>query len=630
LEIPVSPDTIALVKSAATPAAIQAVDALSKRLANSIDKAISGQLASVVANFRANFGPHLEATYEKCTHIKTLVNRDEPVALLDQYVALDFSCNGKIYDDFETISKIRERKRVVISGTGGGGKTIFTKYIWLSLFENPNGQIPLFIELRRLNDFDSSSDSLLTLIYHSVVSSHAQVKREVFDKGVSSGLFAFVLDGFDEVALEKKEGIQKQILSLAGNNPRCIVIVSGRPDDAFDSWQSFSNFKVQPLSKTKVVQLIQKLDFDKATKKKFVSRVKADLYKKHVSFLSTPLLATLMLLTFQQFADIPEKIHLFYEQAFETLFARHDAMKETFKRDTHSKLSIDVFKRYFSYFCLVSYYDQKYEFTDSEIKHYLEKGLQIEGASIDVDAFIKDLLQSICVIQRDGLKLVFTHRSFQEFFAAYCLSRLEERHFRKIVESIAGRQSDTVLQMLYDMNEERLETEFLLPAISDYLAAYAKMEGDTLYKFLNAGGTSRIAIRCSGKPPDLSITFFDGTIIRPVTTMLFEQEASVATKIKKTAIHRKKDREVMLPLEQHLSSTKGDFDLLLDVTINQDGTAIIHGVDEKPMEVDWFGKTGFADFAKERMDLMTFVKKSLTQKTGRRDSTIKEIFGPAA
>jgi hypothetical protein len=28
----------------------------------------------------------------------------------------------------------------------------------------------------------------------------------------------------------------------------------------------------------------------------------------------------MMLLTFDQFADIPEKIHLFYEQAFETLF----------------------------------------------------------------------------------------------------------------------------------------------------------------------------------------------------------------------------------------------------------------------------------------------------------------------
>ena len=60
---------------------------------------------------------------------------------------------------------------------------------------------------------------------------------------------------------------------------------------------------------------------------KFIDNVKKHLYDKHKSFLSNPLLTTMMLLTFDQFAEIPEKMFLFYEQAFDTLFLKHDATK---------------------------------------------------------------------------------------------------------------------------------------------------------------------------------------------------------------------------------------------------------------------------------------------------------------
>ena len=33
-----------------------------------------------------------------------------------------------------------------------------------------------------------------------------------------------------------------------------------------------------------------------------------------------------MLLIFNQYADIPEKTHVFYDQAFDTLFARHEKL----------------------------------------------------------------------------------------------------------------------------------------------------------------------------------------------------------------------------------------------------------------------------------------------------------------
>jgi hypothetical protein len=623
-----SPEVIAAVKTTATPIATKAVLGLAGRIAKSLSGALAGPLKEVALNLTTNFGPHLAVTYDRCTKLKTLVNPDEPADLLNQYVNLKLKCGARTYDDYRTIDEIRARKRVIVSGTGGGGKTIFTKYIWISFFENPQGQIPIFVELRRLNEI--STDDLLSFIYHSIVDSHSNVPREIFDKGVASGLFVFILDGFDEIAKEKRAAIERQILDLAKNNPECIMVVSGRPDEVFDSWQSFSNFEVLPLTKKQVVKLVQKLKFDKITKRKFVIRINSDLYDKHRSFLSTPLLATLMLLTFNQFADIPEKMHLFYEQAFDTLFARHDAMKETFKRDMHCKLSIDVFKKYFSYFCLVSYFDTKIEFTQSEIKKYILRGLKIENVKLNKDLFLKDLQESVCVIQRDGINLVFTHRTFQEFFVAYCVSRLSKKHFRPIVEKIASRWSDNVMKMLHDMNDDLLETEYLLPAAESYLSDFDRtVPGvDFLHKFCN-GNEIRVYFPKDGQP---RVLCEDNVAVRGAMRHLFPKEFKFITD--KYGKYRRQDRIAMSAVaKQYAKESKADLTTSLTIQIDSLGEckARVQSNSRSGPQIDanWFHESGFASFAHDYMTFVRTVTRRLAEKAARRDTTLEKLFGIA-
>ena len=40
----------------------------------------------------------------------------------------------------------------------------------------------------------------------------------------------------------------------------------------------------------------------------------------------------MMLMTFDEFAEIPSKMHIFYDQAFSVLYNKHDAMKTSFRR----------------------------------------------------------------------------------------------------------------------------------------------------------------------------------------------------------------------------------------------------------------------------------------------------------
>ena len=57
-------------------------------------------------------------------------------------------------------------------------------------------------------------------------------------------------------------------------------------------------------------------------------------------------------------------MHLFYQQAFDALYQRHDSYKPGgYKREFRAKLSEDVFKAVVSYFCLLTYYQEKFSFS---------------------------------------------------------------------------------------------------------------------------------------------------------------------------------------------------------------------------------------------------------------------------
>jgi hypothetical protein len=139
-------------------------------------------------------------------------------------------------------------------------------------------------------------------------------------------------------------------------------------------------------------------------------------------------------------------------------------------------LPIDLFKKYVSTFCLISYYDERFEFTDEEILSAIRKGLRLEEATVDADKFLRDLIESVCLIQRDGLKYVFTHRSFQEFFAAVCLTRVPASRVTDLIVRIARRDTDNTISMLYDMNREFVESNYVIPslrAVVERLKAHA-------------------------------------------------------------------------------------------------------------------------------------------------------------
>jgi hypothetical protein len=444
------------------------------QLVSSSTAAVSARLSRLKVGLHLGFSKYLTATRDRASTIKTLLYRDRPVALLDFYVNLYFQYKNRKIDDYTVVSRLRDWKRLVITGTAGSGKSIFMKYLLISLVTKGATGIPVFIELRHLNSL--TDKDLLKFIYHTINIHVPSLTAEAFEYGLSKGAFALLLDGFDELNFTDRKKHERDLLDLSARFPDLVIVISSRPDDCFASWEKFHVLEVLPMIKEQTLELLRKLDYDADVKKKFISEIKKHLFERHKSFLSNPLLATMMLLTFEQFAQIPDKMHVFYEQAFDTLYLKHDALKASYKRQTYANLSIDDFKRIFSTFCLITYFEQVFSFEEVLIRGYLKRAVEISKIEVKVDDFLRDLLESVCLIQKDGIYYNFSHRSFQEYFCAYFISRSSDSEAYRAAERLSHRVEDNVLAMLKDINQDLLEEHWILPRLNDICEAIEKVD----------------------------------------------------------------------------------------------------------------------------------------------------------
>ncbi|MDH0565138.1 hypothetical protein [Acinetobacter courvalinii] len=74
------------------------------------------------------------------------------------------------------------------------------------------------------------------------------------------------------------------------------------------------------------------------------------------------------------------------------------------------------------------------------------------------------MLDSVCILQRDGLGFTYTHRSFQEYFAAqFLVNKISNKKFELFEKVFNVNWRDNVLNMVFDINPAILEKEWIIP-----------------------------------------------------------------------------------------------------------------------------------------------------------------------
>lgn len=405
-----------------------------------------------------DFETYLAEIHQKISKVKIITSKDFPVDFNNIYVPSNYICANKSYSDAQVLESIIAGRRCVISGNGGAGKTFMMKKIWLELFRRQVGKAPILVELRKLN-------SLSTYEIESFIRINAfgakTLSERAFEHFCDQGCFVFILDGFDEVSREKRAELERQVIELSVRYKDCGLVVSGRPDERFDSWSEFYTFKSQPMDYLQFRALISKVPFDQDIKKAFSAIAKNEFFDRHKEFLSNPLLAIMMLLTFRDNAEIPSRLSTFYENCFSTLYAQHDALKESFNR----KKALDQlqFKRLFAVFSLKSYIDNKHSLDGAEFISYIEKAKIVAGVRLSNEDISHDIMESVNLILKDGLQYTYIHRSFQEFFAAYCVTNVISSNHENFLSLFAKRDYDSTLRLTYEIHPNLVEDKLIIP-----------------------------------------------------------------------------------------------------------------------------------------------------------------------
>ena len=391
----------------------------------------------------------------------------EPHFLYDFYIPAGIRYERKIIETAYIKNIININRFSIISGSGGAGKSILLKHLLIDTLKNKY-KIPVFIELRDLN---KNEKPIKDLIHQTLDDFNLSLDPDYFEESLKKGHYIILLDGLDEVTSKYRSKLVKDIDKFTKRYKECDIIITTRPDENTSGLTIFSYFNINPLDLEKSIELVKKLPAEKEIKEKFILDLNNGIFEKHISFLSNPLLLTIMLLTYGYSADIPNKLHIFYNQAYEALFQRHDTMKGAYKRNRETSLDISDFEKALSAFCAITYDLRQIRFTKLEALKYIEQSKSITGINFNANHFLLDLLQSVCFLVNDGLEISFAHRSFQEYFTAKFISSIDASLKLNLIERYwPNINSDNVFKLLYELDKNFMEKDILLPRLKSILA----------------------------------------------------------------------------------------------------------------------------------------------------------------
>jgi NACHT domain len=253
----------------------------------------------VRAKFERTYRSYLERILHRYSRGKSFFIRSEPVPLYEFFVPLDLTTQRRTLEKPSAAQLFAVSPYSIIIGSGGSGKTMMMRHFLISNVVG-RSKTPIFLELRHLN---GGEVGLRALLLQTLQKNGLEVDDAYLEIALRAGHFAMVLDGFDELQQSVRKNTAREIQELVERYPKNWFLMSSRPDQELEGWCSFVQFRVKPLDLERTVELVQKLPFDNAISEKFVTDLRRDLFSRHESFLSNPLLLSIMLLTYSDVAQ---------------------------------------------------------------------------------------------------------------------------------------------------------------------------------------------------------------------------------------------------------------------------------------------------------------------------------------
>lgn len=459
----------AAAESGAKEAGKYAVD----RALNALGNFVKARYGEAQVLLGMGFQRYLENASQRYNQVRTLATGTNPRSIVGQdsiYVQVGVSYKEKEISTATVDPMLRISRNLLISGTGGIGKSMLMRYLFLNTAHRGE-YVPVMLELRRISSQTPGQLSILELIYSCMEEYDVELPREQFEYSLRLGKYLFLFDGFDEVKEALAAETAGKLQLFAAKYPKNPCIITSRPREEFSApLETFTTVESMSLSRVQAVQLASKIAPRDETAREFCRQLDESLYEKHQGFAKNPLLLSMMFLTFMRNCSIPDHLADFYQKAYDALYNTHDSLnKGFFQRDFQCKtLREGEFKLLLSHFCFHTYFKEIYEFSEGEILSWLERSIQkLKLPDVQAKDFLGDLRNAVCMIVKDGDIYRFSHRSFQTYFAArYTADVLTDEQQKKLFDDFLSGEKTywdkrDYYKLVYQIEPERFSVNAL-------------------------------------------------------------------------------------------------------------------------------------------------------------------------
>lgn len=452
------------------------------------------------SNYQSDACASDERTYQqyflnvatRTSRVKTVLYCNEPISIEEFFVPLDLRLgkDNAFTANFGVIKEIS--KKSVIVGTGGCGKSTILRVMFQECLYKSTDLSPFFVDLRRFEprhaDFSSFVIESMAILDPKLKNI---IKPDSFLRYAKSGSVALFLDGYDEIAPAHRKQFLNILQEFSLQAPLSVIIITSRDTGDIRGVESFSVFDICKLTHQKAIEIVRKTSdaiVSSSNKTAFLESLTAEAFQNASGFADNPLLLSLMLLTFSQRPDAKPWHADYPTHVFDVMFARHDAFKGGFERVLHSGLERSSMLRIFEAFCALGYLQGKYEWSETNVSEIVGNASKLCEVKVKPDMFMLDLVESICVLIRDGHLYRLVHRYIQEYFCAAFLIKSDWEFLANHASQICiGAGSDTVLEAMFRASPARVKKEVFGKHLDNLIASFGivdKIDEFKLYEIV--------------------------------------------------------------------------------------------------------------------------------------------------
>lgn len=437
---------------------------------------------------------------EKFSKIKTFLFNDR-IPFYSVYFPLSLKANNSTINVPDMPDSLFVKNNyLTILGHAGCGKTMILRHLFLSACEK-SSKLPIVVELRKLKEYNGD---LKDYISEKVFNFNLSQNAHIYQRMLNSGDFMFLFDGYDEISLGQKESITRNLEDFVDLYPQNYYLLTSRPGAGAENLERFENIFVKGLSEPQVLEFIDKqLSIDNTDENKELSaKIKEVLAEAkgtaYMKYMSSPLLLSMFILTFNEHPELPQKKSSFYYNVFDTLHSKHDAKSKAggYQHEKKTRLSEDDIRKVLEAYCFVSYLQSVFEFSPQYIHTTITKILKPLNLNFDIDDLIYDLSVSVSLWVQDGMSYIFPHRSLQEFFAASYIANSREDLKAKIygerLIKINNVESQNFWELCEELDGSCFTQYFLIPCMEEYVRNLENYKdpnltlfGNILYNYLH-------------------------------------------------------------------------------------------------------------------------------------------------